>query len=56
MLIAAGGGMLFSVSGRECDDCDTAGKIERFSEGIKNASQIGYLLIALGGICLMLGI
>ena len=56
MLIAIGGGLLFSVSGRECDDCDTIEKTTKFIDGAKSLSQIGYLFIAAGGILLAFGI
>ena len=56
ILIAIGGGLLFSVSGRECDDCDTIEKANEFADGVKSSSQLGYFMIALGGILVALGI
>ena len=56
ILIAIGGGLLFSVSGSECDDCDTVEKSTEFADGVKSSSQVGYLLIAIGGVLIALGI
>jgi len=56
VFIAVGGGLLFSVSGRDCEDCDTIEKANKFADGVKSTSQVGYLLIALGGILVALGI
>ena len=56
ILIAIGGGLLFSISGSECDDCDTIEKTNIFLDGVKSTSQVGYLLIAIGGILVALGI
>ena len=56
VLIAIGGGLLFSVSGSECDDCDTIEKANEFADGVKSSSQLGYLMITIGGILVALGI
>ena len=55
ILIAIGGGLLFSVSARECDDCDTIEKANKFADGVKSSSQVGYLLITLGGVFIAIG-
>ena len=56
ILIAIGAGLLFSASGSECNDCDTIEKANKFADGVKSSSQVGYLLITLGGILVALGI
>ena len=56
ILIAIGGGLLFSISGSECDDCNTIEKTNNFLDGVKSTSQAGYLLIALGGVLVAFGI
>ena len=56
VLIAMGGGLLFSVSGSKCDDCDTIEKANEFADGVKSSSQLGYLMITIGGILVALGI
>ena len=56
ILIAIGGGLLFSVSESECDDCDTIEKTNEFADEVKSSSQLGYLMITLGGILVALGI
>ena len=55
ILIAIGGGLLFSASKSECDDCDTVKKAINYSHRATSISEIGYLLIALGGILVAFG-
>jgi len=55
ILIAIGGGLLFSVSRAECLDCDIIDALI-FSATIENATQIGYLCLTIGGVLIALGI
>ena len=56
VLIAVGAGILFRNTGKECDDCDTPEKLDRFKSSFNFTQQTGYAFIFLGGIFVSLGI
>jgi len=55
-LIAIGGGVLLSITEKECNDCDTLDKVNDYTEEIKSTQQIGYLFIMVGGVLVAIGI
>ena len=56
ILIAIGGGVLLSITEKECNDCDTLDKVNDYTEEIKSTQQIGYLFIMVGGLLVTIGI
>ena len=54
-LITFGSGLLLVTQDKECDNCDTLDDIEDFANKIKRQNQIGFGLMALGGILIAMG-
>ncbi|MDP7028457.1 MAG: hypothetical protein QF380_08650, partial [Candidatus Marinimicrobia bacterium] len=54
-LITFGSGLLLVTQDKECDNCDTLDDIEDFANKIKLQNQIGFGLIAIGGIIIAMG-
>ena len=54
-LITFGSGLLLVTQDKECDNCDTLDDIEDFVNKIKLQNQIGFGLIAIGGILIAMG-
>ena len=54
-LITFGSGLLLVTQDKECDNCDTLDDIEDFANKIKLQNQIGFGLIAIGGILVAVG-
>ena len=55
LLIAIGGGLLYSNLDKECNNCDDLDKIEAFSDGVSNTAKIGYGCMILGGLMIAVG-
>ena len=55
LLVAIGGGLLFSNLDKECNDCDTLEDVEDFTDELKSTAKMGYGCIIVGGLLITAG-